>query len=395
MPWPENDHRAIVHLNVADFAVAVERLVDRRLRNRPVLVALECGSRSAVYDMSEEAFQAGIRKGMPLRRARKICPDARVVPPHADRYERAMAAVWKRVCPYSPLVETGEGNGHLFADLTGTSRLFGPPPDVALRLRRTIRADLGLDPIWSLAPNKLVAKVATRVVKPDGEYIVPAGDEQRFLNPLPPHLLPGLEKDDLVLLREFHLTRVGDAALWTPRQLHVVFGRRGRDLHRIFRGIDRAPVLPAGRKPPSVVRDHEFGEDTNDPAVVASALYALAEKAGAELRERSRAARRLALILDYSDGVRVARQKSCRGTAVDFRLFDLARQVLGLAWRRRVRLRRLRLVCDRLAHPPAQLELFPDQPDAAPPDRLQPALDRIRNRFGRDIIQMGRARAAA
>ena len=83
--------------------------------------------------------------------------------------------------PYSPLIEHGEGDGHLFMDVTGTGRLFGPPVDVAWRLRRQAAADLRLAPIWAVAPNKLVAKVATRLVKPDGEYIVGAGEEVRQL----------------------------------------------------------------------------------------------------------------------------------------------------------------------------------------------------------------------
>jgi DNA polymerase-4 len=111
-----------------------------------------------------------------LRRAVRLCKDVQILPPHPDRYEQAMRDVLKRALPYSPLIETGEDDGHLFMDATGTGRLFGPPKDVAWRLRRQIKSDLDLDPIWSVAPNKLVAKVATRLVKPDGEYIVAPGE---------------------------------------------------------------------------------------------------------------------------------------------------------------------------------------------------------------------------
>jgi DNA polymerase IV len=170
--WPNSEHRSVIHLNVADFAVAVERVVDVRLRHRPVVVAAPGAARAAVYDMSEEAYRTGVRKGMALRQAQKLCREAVIVPPHPHHYERAMSALFKHFLPYSPLIETGEGNGHVFLDVTGTSRLFGPPPDVAWRIRKAVKSDLGLDPIWSLAPNKLVAKVATRLVKPTGEYIV-------------------------------------------------------------------------------------------------------------------------------------------------------------------------------------------------------------------------------
>ncbi|MBF0528654.1 MAG: hypothetical protein HQK55_05170 [Deltaproteobacteria bacterium] len=136
MSWEENKERSIVHLNVADFAVAVERLVDPRLRQRPVIIAATGTARAGVYDMSEEAYQAGVRKGMPVKLAQRFCRGVKVVPTHLDRYERAMATLLKHTLPYSPLIETGAGNGHLFADLTGTGKLFGPPPDVAWRIRK-------------------------------------------------------------------------------------------------------------------------------------------------------------------------------------------------------------------------------------------------------------------
>ncbi|MEW5723258.1 MAG: hypothetical protein AB1896_09140 [Thermodesulfobacteriota bacterium] len=389
--------RSIIHLNVADFAVAVERVVDPRLKNRPVLVAAAGASRAAVYDMSDEAFQAGVRKGMALRRAQKLCREARVVPPHPHHYERAMRDFLKLTCPYSPLIEAGEDNGHLFVDATGTGRLHGPPPDVAWRIRRAVQTVLSLDPIWSVAPNKLLAKVATRVVKPTGEYILEPGEEEEFLRPLPLFLLPGLEREDLLAFHELNVTRVGQAAPWSPEHLAVVFGRRGGFVYRTLRGVDQSPVLPLGQEPPALRLDWEFSDDTNDRAVVEAALFRLVEKAGRALRRRGRAARRLILTLDYSDGVRIFRQRADpAGTAGDFKLFLLAREALDLAWFRRVRLRHLRLVCDRLVYPAGQLELFPEEHHRPRlPERLLPALDLIRKRFGAAAVSFGRTLAAA
>jgi DNA polymerase-4 len=345
--------------------------------------------------MSEEAYQEGVRKGMLLERARRLCPAGRVIAPRFDRYEAAMADLLKRAQPYSPLIEAEEGNGHLFLDATGTGRLFGPPQDVAWRIRRAARRDLGLNPIWSLAGNKLLAKVASRVVKPEGEYVVPAGEEEAFLRPLPLRLLPGLEREDLALLRELNVGRVEELLWWGLEQLAAVFGRRGGHLHRLVRGVDASPVRPLGRKEDRVQGEWLFGEDAIDLARVEAALLGLAERLGFELRERGLVARRLGLTLDHSDGVRVARTRSDPlGTASDFKLLVLARSLLDLAWVRRVRLRRLRLVGDRLANPPAQLELFPDEPATDRRERLLPALDEIRRRFGRAMIQAGQARLA-
>lgn len=384
--------RAIIHLNVADFAAAVERLCDPSLKGRPLIVAPLGAARALVHDMSQEAFARGVRKHMPLERALRLCRGARVAPPRPARYERAMAELVRRAAPFSPLVEADEAGGHLFLDLTGTGRLWGPPQDVAWRIRRQVRADLGLDPIWGLAPNKLLAKVATRVVKPDGEHAVEPGQEEPFLAPLPLHLLPGLERDDLLLLREYHLQRVGQALPWSPAQLAVVFGPRAASVHAILRGRDDSPVLPLGHRPPVVRLEHEFASDTNQAEQVSSALRGLVHRAGAALRGQGRVARRLVLSLDYSDGQRATRKRSLTpGTANDFALLDLARDALAAAWTRRVRLRLVRLTLERLAFPPAQMELplMAGEQHQQRGARLLAALDHIRARHGEAKINRG------
>jgi DNA polymerase-4 len=387
--------RSIIHLNVADFAVAVERVVDKRLQGRPVIIAPEGAVRAAVYDMSEEAYQCGVRKGMALRRALRYCREAAVLPPHPDRYERAMAGFLKHTLPYSPLIEMTDHKGHLFIDVTGTGRLFGPPPDLAVRIRRAVWRDLGFDPIWSVATNKLVAKAASRTVKPDGESVVPPGNEASFLSPLSLHLIPGIEPEDLRRLCEFNLVNAGQVARLSAAQLAVAFGRRNRELYDTVRGVDPSPVLPAGQEPATVRAGHAFGNDTNDTNVVEAILYRLVEQSGVDLRRRRLAARRVGITLDYSDGARLVRQSTVQpATASDPRLFAEARSALYRAWSRRVRLRNLRLICDRLTYPPAQLSLFAEENAAQRKnDRLIAALDAVRGRFGREALSVGRTLA--
>jgi DNA polymerase-4 len=389
--------RSIIHINVADFAVAVERLLDRRLEGRPVIVAPEGAARAAVYDMSEEAFQAGVRKHMPLSRALRRCRDARVLPPHPDRYGQAMARMVKSALPCSPLIEPGDGDGHLFVDVSGSGRLLGPPVDVAWRLGRWIRRDLGLAPIWSVATSKLIAKTATRLVKPLGEYIVEPGDEAAFLAPLPLVLIPGIEPGDLTRLNDFNMNRVFQAAALSAGQMQTLFGHRGGFIHDRLHGIDPSPVRPVDQPPPRVIEYREFGNDTNQRPQVEGSLYRLVEQAGRQLRRQALAARRIGLTLEHTDGVRRIRQTTAApATANDLSLFFHARRVLGLAWNRRVRLRRMTLVCDRLTYPPAQRLLFaPERRLAEKQDLLMAAMDRIRHRFGTDALAMGRTLAAS
>ncbi|MEJ2661372.1 MAG: hypothetical protein P8Z73_11710 [Desulfobacteraceae bacterium] len=384
--------RAVIHINVADFAVAVERLADSRLQDRPVIVAPEGAVRATVYDMSEEAYRSGVRKGMPLGRARRLCRDARILAPHPARYEQAMADLLRQALPFSPLIEPGEDDGHLFVDVSGTHRIFGPPVDVAWRMRRQTQKTLGLNPIWSLATNKLVAKVASRLVKPLGEYIVAPGDEAALLAPLPLWMIPGIEARDVRRLQEFNLTRVDQVTTLGRAHLQTSFGDRADFLVSILQGIDTTPVQPVGRQPPRVVLDHTFGTDTHSPARVEGMLYTLVERAGRHLRRQGRAARRVIIFVDYSDGRRCIRQAGIRPpTANDLALFPFARRALHAAWHRRVRIRHLRLVCDRLVYPPAQIPLFENERRlAARRESIVAVMDQIRDRFGEPFIRLAR-----
>ncbi|MDZ7833389.1 MAG: hypothetical protein U5L07_16720 [Desulfobacterales bacterium] len=376
--------------------MAVERLVDGGLKDRPVVIAPEGAARAVVHDMSEESYQAGIRKGMPLKRARRICRDARILPPHPDRYERAMRELFREVLPYSPLIEPGEIDGHLFIDVTGTSRLLGPSVDVAWRMYRGIRDRLGLSPIWSVAPNKLISKVATRLVKPIGEYIVGEGEERALLSPLPLSLIPGIESADLFRLKEFNLFHVKQVADLAKDQLAVPFGKRADFIYESVRGIDPSPVLPAGREPPKIKASHEFGNDTNDVATVERAVYLLAETIGARLRKRRKAARSLVITIDYADGLRCFRQLAVTPpSANDITLFETAQSLLYKAWIRRVRLRHVRLTCPKPVHPQAQMDLFSEAPAVKEKrEAVIGAMDDIRERFGKEAINIGRMLAS-
>lgn len=387
--------RSIIHINVADFAVAVERRLNRCLNDRPLIIAPQGATRALVYDMSEEAFQAGVRKHMPLNRALGRCRGARVLPPSPQRYDQAMAGMVQCARSCSPLIESGHGDGHLFVDISGSRRLLGPPVDVARRLSRQIRQELGLAPIWSVATSRLIAKTATRLVKPLGACVVPPGDEASFLEPLPLFLVPGIAAADLARFNDFNITRVFEAKALCADALQTLFGRRGALIHDRLHGIDPSPVRPVDQPPPQVVAQQEFGNDTNARSEVERALYQLVERAGRQLRRQNQAARRVGLVLEHSDGVRRVRQTAAApATANDFSLFAHARQLLGLAWTRRTRLRRMTLICDRLTGAPIQRPLFEAERRLVErQERLVAAMDRIRRRFGTEALILGRTRA--
>ena len=372
--------RTIIHLNIADFGVVVERLLDTSLKQKALIIA-EPSARSVVYDMSEEAYGDGVRKGMQLGIARNRCRRALVFPPRPEQYQKALGLCIEHALHYTPLVERSSGNGHLYLDVTGTGRLFGPPPDIGWRLRNTLLQDIGLYPIWSVAPNKLLAKVASRVVKPSGEYIVADGEEAAFLAPLPLALLPGISAPDLMRLRNLNIHKVCQAAALSVRDLGVVCGRRAEFLHNTLRGVDPTPVRPAGGSRPDFTWRHDFSPDTNEERSVRAALASLVQQAGYTMRSQGLGCRQVMVHLLYTDGVGLDRQAGVKlPLCDDIALEQLAVKLLYKAWQRRVRLRRIALVCSRLCRSRRQLPLFETiDTRQQKNNRISGAFDAIRN----------------
>ncbi len=385
--------RSIIHLNVTDFAVAVERLQDSSLKRIPLIVAPAQAARALVYDMSEEAYGDGVRKGMRLDRARRYCRRAQILMPRPRLYRRAMSALVAQVIHYTPLVEQGEEDGHLFMDVTGTHRLFGPAPDIAWQLRKQVQKELGLDPVWSLASNKLVSKVASRMVRPLGEYIVGAGEESEFLAPLPLSMLPGVSREELGLLQDFNLERIGQLAQLSREQLAVPFRKRGEYLYEASRGQDRIPVLPGGAGSGQLCREYHFEDDTAERSEVQGVLTSLVHELGRQLRQEGKVGQRVGVRLSYSDGRRSVRQATkAGGTDNDFLLRQLTLTALDRAWQRRVRLRSCVLICDRLLPRSRQQTLFVlNSPQEQQQEKMVAAMDRVCARFGSTAIRLGTA----
>jgi DNA polymerase-4 len=249
---------------------------------------------------------------------------------------------------------------------------------------------MGIDPIWSVAPNKLVAKVATRIVKPVGEYIVGSGEEEEFLKPIPVHMIPGITSQDLKRFYDFNITLSGEAARLSTAQFYILFGNRGETLRNAVRGIDPSPVISFTDKKPVISAEHLFGNDTNNASEVERILFELTEQIGLKLRSRNLASRRMKLFIVYSDGCRADRRILLNPSANDFTLFAAVRTALEEGWKRRIRIRFLRLVADCLAHPPPlQKSLFEENKKNEKSGVIH-AIDAVRNRFGINAICVAR-----
>jgi DNA polymerase IV len=383
---------SIIHIDITDFPIAVERVMEPRLRQRPVAVAVETTTRALVCAVSEEARQAGVYRGMALHQALRECPDLHVLPPNEELYRRATLAMMEIIGRFTPIYEPLRF-GHAYLDMTGVGRLFGPVRDAAAVVQKEIRRQLRLGASAGVAVNKLVSKVASDFVTAGGErfglYDVRRGDEKPFLAPLSIHYLPGVHQKVHNELRDLNIRIIRELAAVHVEHLQTAFGRFGLLLHQRAHGIDPRPVQPP-KKVPEIVELEQLDEDSNDYFFLRARLHSLLATAARRLRDQRLRAGRLVVEIRYSDQKDDAAQQRFAPVDTEIELASILRGVFERALSRRVRVRRLTLrLCD-LSSLPRQLSLF-----AAPVDAkiaaVTFAMDKIRDRFGERAIRFGRA----
>jgi DNA polymerase-4 len=381
--------RDLLHINITAFRVGVERVGDPALRGRPVVIAAMNSPRAVALAISREAYLEGVRKGMAVANARKFCRGLIVIPPNEQLYRKAARSVLELVAPYTPLIEPWRP-GHLHLDLTGTRRLFGSAVDTAARINREIRDRLCLRNTVGVAQNKLVSRVASRVIRPRGLCEVFAGSEAAFLAPLEVDVLPGVGDKTSAKLADFNIALVGELAAVSADHLAMAFGSMGRRLHQYARGIDDSPVRPPERAP-VVAEEETLGEDANDDRAIMAVLYLLTERAGRRLRSMSCCARSMKIEIIYADHVSASREAALPEPAdLDHPLFMKARELLERTWSRRVRLRWIGLTLKDLARGPQQLGLFDRDRESERERSLAVALDHVRAKFGESSLRYGR-----
>jgi DNA polymerase-4 len=418
--------RSVLFVDPPAFCTTLEGLVAPALRSRPLAIAPPALDRATILALSAEARLAGLMPGMPVRKAQRLCPDLIVLPPNLQLYARASRALHGILRVFAPVIEP-KGYGHAFLDLTGTGRLFGPPQDVAARIRQEVSERLRLPLTVGIAANKLVSQAAIRADRRaggpagyprsgwgrtggqgdhDSLLYVPSGDERDFLAPQPIDVLPELEPGIRARLDEYQLELIGEVAAIPESALCAVFGRHGRMLRARARGIDPRPVLsPEEQSEFRVV--HTFISDTNDLGILHPMLRLMSERLGRRLRRRGLNAGRLRLEATYADYTTVARAVSLGAALLDVELWEAARHALSLANSKRLAIRSLALTLDRLTEAEAQLELWDERADGrtgGPADgliergridtaevtkNLQYAVDRIRSRYGPKSLVRG------
>ena len=317
---------SILHADLDAFYASVEQRDDPRLRGRPVIVG-----GGVVLAASYEAKAFGVRTAMGGRQARSLCPNAIVVPPRMDAYTEASRAVFEVFENTTPLVE-GISIDEAFLDVGGLWRVAGTPVEIASRLRHEVFARVGLRITVGVARTKFLAKVASRVAKPDGLLVVAPGDELAFLHPLPVDSLWGVGAITAAKLRERGMTTVSDVARVGESTLVAILGRGvGRHLYALAHNHDPRPVR-VGRRRGSIGSQRALGFRRHSAAEVDATLVALVDRITRRMRSAARVGRTIVLRLRFEDFGRATRSHTlARPTAHTPTILATARALLATA----------------------------------------------------------------
>ncbi|GAA4627970.1 DNA polymerase-4 [Cellulomonas oligotrophica] len=295
---------AVLHADLDAFYAAVEQRDDPRLRGRPVAVG-----GGVVLACSYEAKRRGVRTAMGGRQARRLCPDLVVVPPRFDAYVEASRAVFAIFRDLTPQVQ-GVSIDEAFLDVRGLHRIDAPPVELAARLRARVAAEVGLPITVGVARTPFLAKVASRVAKPDGLLHVPPDGEDAFLHPLPVEMLWGVGDVTAARLRSYGLATAGDVAALPEHVLVGVLGpAAGRHLHAVVHGRTPERVV-TDRTRTSVGAQRALGPGPHTPDDVRAALRGLVDRVCRRLRAGHRTARTVVLRLRFADYTRATRSHS-------------------------------------------------------------------------------------
>jgi DNA polymerase-4 len=369
----------ILHVDLDSFYASVAVLKDPSLVGRPVVVG-SAGPRGVVMSASYEARAHGLRSAMPSVRARRLCPEAVFVPPDFDSYRAYSNRFREILMSITPMVETLSLD-EAFVDVRGGVLLFGPPQEIAARIRVEVRADLDLAASVGVGPNKLVAKLASVQAKPDGMLVVPAGEVLAFLHPLPVDALWGIGEKTAETLGKLGIRTIGELARTPAAILDRVLGEaHAHGLAELAWGRDERPVVPL-EAPKSVSHEETYPRDLDDRDEVLREILTLSRRVGSRLRAEGYRARTVTLKLRLPSFVTLTRSHTLAApTDLGADIYRVARDLLVRLPSGRRRFRLIGVAATNLQPAGAQQVALVREGRWGEAER---AVDRIEGRFGR------------
>jgi DNA polymerase IV len=377
--------RTVAHADMDAFYASVEQLDRPELRGKPILVA-HPGRRSVVTTASYEARPFGVGSAMPLAKARRLCPQALVVPPRFDRYAAVSAMIMRVFADFSPKVEPLSLD-EAFLDMTGAEGLFGPPAEMGTRLKRAVREATGLTVSVGIANSKYVAKVASDLHKPDGLTIVEPSDVLAFLHPLPIRRLWGAGPRTAQILERLGLRTIGDVAHAPIERLQAALGSLGPHLHALSVGDDPRDV-ESDREIQSIGHEETLEYDVRGIDAVLPLLLRAADRVAERLRANGLVAGGVRVKLKTASFRLMTRQARLEtSTCASKPLFATATELLDeFPWDEPLRLVGMAVYDIENDSAPRQGTLFDRETEKRQRD-LDRALDSVRARFGDTAVR--------
>jgi len=380
--------RKILHVDMDAFYASVEQRDDPSLRGKPLVVG-GGNNRGVVAAASYEAREYGVRSAMPMREAKRRCPDLLRVAPRMSHYQAVSREVFAIFREFTPVVE-GLSLDEAFLDVTSSVSLFGNEVKIGREIKKRILERTSLRASVGVAPNKLVAKIASDLDKPDGLCVVTAENMREILDPLPVRVIPGIGPETLARLQPKGIVTIADLRLASDRDLDPIFGRFSQRTRDSACGIDERPVL-SSRADKSISAEETFATDLDKTSAMHKELLGLSEKTAGRLRAKELVAGTVQVKIRAADFSTYTRQQSLRppGNGTE-QIYNIAKRLLHnwLAEYPGARIRLLGVGGSELVRD-AQPDLFaPDVPAGG--SQLDQTVDSIRDRFGE--LSLGRAR---
>ncbi|MBS0580274.1 MAG: DNA polymerase IV [Proteobacteria bacterium] len=377
--------RAVLHVDMDAFYASVEQHDDPSLKGKPLIVGWD-GGRGVVAAASYEVRRFGVHSAMPMHQALRLCPQAVCVRPRMARYQEVSRIVFGTFHEVTPLVQ-GLSLDEAFLDVTASQQLHGDGVQIAQRIKRRILELTGLTASVGVAPNKLVAKIASDLAKPDGLTVVTSERVREVLDPLSVRRMPGLGRKTGAKVEAAGIATLGqlrsapDAVLWP------LFGRYTAWMRERAAGVDERPVQP-DMEDKSISAEDTFARDIGEAPLLQRELARLADLATTRLRARGLVSGCVGVKIRRGDFTTFTRQRAVAPPTSEGRTVSAVAAELLTRWlmvHRGAKLRLLGVVLTELT-PAAQLGLFEDPRQAG---RLDATLDEARARFGARALRRG------
>ena len=374
--------RHIAHFDLDTFYVSVECLKDDRLKGKPVIIG-GSSDRGVVASCSYEARRFGIHSAMPMKLARRLCPQAIIRQGDMEEYSKYSRLVTDVIADTVPMFEKASID-EFYVDLTGMDKYFGSQQFTA-NLKKKVVKESGLPMSYALAGNKLVSKVATNEGKPNAEMLIAWGHEKEFLAPLSIAKMPGVGKETALLLLKMGVETIKVLSEIPMEMLSNLLGKNGLSLWRKAQGIDETPVIPYHEQK-SISTENTFQQDTIDLNFLHTQLARMTEQIAFQLREENKLTGCVTVKLRYSNFDTVTKQKTIAFTAADHKLQKVVKELFNKLYERRMLVRLLGIRFSHLVPGNDQINMFEDTQHMI---QLYQAIDSIKHQYGENLVIRG------